>query len=191
MGASAGRCSNWGLSVASIPTPAQTTFLGDGNFYCDAKTPLLIEIKGAGLVSAKKVSSCGAAEKRRDSSMETNLQIDFQGDVPIHGVREKIAGHVARLEERFGRITAGRVVVKRPSDHHRIGAYEINVRLMLPQGREVNVARTPDADERYCDIDFAVQDAFKRARRQLQDHARRLQGQVKTLRGRPRDLTTS
>jgi ribosome-associated translation inhibitor RaiA len=118
--------------------------------------------------------------------METNLQVDFQGEVSIHGIREKIAEQVAKLEKHFGRIMACRVVVKRPSDHHRIGPYEINIRLALPQGKEVNVARTPDADERHSDFGFAVQDAFKRARRQLQDHARRLQGQVIRPRGRSR-----
>ena len=47
-----------------------------------------------------------------------------------------------------------------------------------PEGREVNVARTPPADERHADLTFAINDAFKHARRQLQDQ-RRMQGQVK------------
>jgi cold shock CspA family protein len=41
------------------------------------------------------------------------------------------------------------------------------------------VERTPPADERYSDLDFALNNAFKRARRQLQDKLRRTQGQVK------------
>ena len=40
--------------------------------------------------------------------METNLKIDFHGEVPIHGLREKIAERIARHEKRFGRITARR-----------------------------------------------------------------------------------
>jgi cold shock CspA family protein len=56
----------------------------------------------------------------------------------------------------------------------------VNIRLALPSGREVNVARTAQQDERYTDIDFAINDTFKRARRRLQDHVRRMQGQVKT-----------
>ena len=116
--------------------------------------------------------------------METRVQIDFQGEIQIRGIRERIAERVADLEERVGRITACRVVIKRPSKHHQNSAYEINIRLALPQGKEVNVARTPDADERYADVDFALHDAFKRARRQLRDHARQLQGRVKTHRNR-------
>lgn len=117
--------------------------------------------------------------------METSVEIDFQGDIPIHGLREKIVENLSRLEDRFGRIIASRVVLKAPSSHHRQGSYEIHIHLTLPQGKEVMVAHTPDADERYADIDFALNDAFKRARRQLQDQARRLQGHVKTHRNEP------
>jgi len=63
--------------------------------------------------------------------------------------------------------------------HHTGGLYDVNVRIALPDGREVDVARTPQADERHSDLVFAPDDAFKRARRKLQDHVRRLQGQVK------------
>jgi len=117
--------------------------------------------------------------------VETPVEIDFQGEVPIHGLREKIIENLSQLEGRFGRIIACRVVLKAPSSHHRQGSYEIHIHLTLPQGKEVIVARTPDADERYGNVDFALNDAFKRARRQLQDQARRLQGHVKTHRNEP------
>jgi cold shock CspA family protein len=51
--------------------------------------------------------------------------------------------------------------------------------------REVNVGRTPPADERHSDLTFALNDAFKHARRQLQDQVRRAQGQVKHHEGPP------
>jgi cold shock CspA family protein len=112
--------------------------------------------------------------------METPVQIDFQGISPTDKVRGHIERHVSQLENRFGRLTACRVVLKGPGGHHRTGGlYEVNIRLALPNGKEVNVARTPTADERHGDIDFAVSDAFKRARRRLQDQARDMQGQVK------------
>jgi hypothetical protein len=41
------------------------------------------------------------------------------------------------------------------------------------------------ADERHSDLPFAINDAFHRARRQLQDHVRKLQGEIKTNRARP------
>ena len=61
----------------------------------------------------------------------------------------------------------------------------MHIRLALPDGREVNVERTPTADERHSDLTFALNDAFKHARRQLQDQARRAQGQVKRHDGPP------
>ena len=112
--------------------------------------------------------------------METALQIDLQGIDAKDQVHAAITKHVAQLEERSGRITAGRVAVKSPGGHHRTGGlYEISIHLSLPEGREVNIGRTPQNDERYSDINFALNDAFKRARRQLQDEVRKMQGQVK------------
>jgi cold shock CspA family protein/ribosome-associated translation inhibitor RaiA len=118
--------------------------------------------------------------------MQTPVEIDFQGMPARPEIRSAIAKHVADLEQHFGRVTAGRVVLKAPGSHHRTGGlYEVNIRLALPDGREVNVDRTAKADERHSDLNFAVNDAFKRARRQLQDQVRQLQGQVKTHEGAP------
>jgi hypothetical protein len=76
--------------------------------------------------------------------MQSPVQIDFQGMKPREALRAIIAEHVAALEDRFGRITACRVVVKAPSEHHRTGGlYEINIRLALPDGKEVDIGRTP------------------------------------------------
>jgi cold shock CspA family protein len=112
--------------------------------------------------------------------MQTPVQIDFQGVDVSPTTREAIEKHVAQLEQRSGRITACRVVLKGPGEHHRTGGlYEVNIRLALPDGREVEISRTPRADERHGDLSFAINDAFKRARRRLQDQVRRMQGQVK------------
>ena len=118
--------------------------------------------------------------------MQTPVEIDFQGMTSTPKIQAAIEAQVARLEERFGRATACRVVLKGPSERRQTGGlYEVNIRLALPDGREVNVARTPDADERHADLAFALNDAFKRARRGLQDHVRRLQNQVKQHDGPP------
>ncbi len=117
--------------------------------------------------------------------MQTPVEIDFQGMQGTPALRTSIEERVAKLEQRYGRATACRVAVKGPGAHHRTGLYEINIRLALPNGREVDVARTPQADERYSDLPFAINDTFRRARRRLQDHARRLQGQVKQHEGQP------
>ena len=112
--------------------------------------------------------------------METPVQIDFQGMDPNAAMRDAVDERISVLEQRFGRITSGRVVVVAPTAHHQSGGiYEIHIHLSLPDGREVNVARTPQNDERHAKFEYAINDAFKRARRQLQDRVRKLQGKVK------------
>ncbi|WP_342238568.1 HPF/RaiA family ribosome-associated protein [Inquilinus sp. OTU3971] len=118
--------------------------------------------------------------------MQTPVQIDFQGMAGTARIQSTIAEHVSKLERRYGRVTACRVVLKAPGGHHHTGGlYEVNIHLALPNGREVAIERTAQADERHADLTFAINDAFKRARRCLQDHARRLRGQVKHHEGLP------
>ena len=115
-----------------------------------------------------------------NGAVQTEPQVDFQGFEPPINLRERIATQVGKLEDRFGRITTCRVVVKAPGGHHRSGGlYEVNIHLTMPDGREVAIERTANLDERHGDPMFAIDDAFKRARRRLQDHVRRMRGQVK------------
>ena len=116
--------------------------------------------------------------------MQTPLEVDFQGMAGTVATHDAVTKHVAELEKRYGRVTACRVILKGPGGHHHTGGlYEVHIRLALPNGREVNVERTAQADERHADLTFAINDAFKRARRRLQDQVRRLQGQVKNHEG--------
>jgi cold shock CspA family protein/ribosome-associated translation inhibitor RaiA len=118
--------------------------------------------------------------------MQTPPEIVFEGLPATPQIKDAIDAHLAELERRWGRITACRVVVKGPGQRHRKGGlYEVHIRLAVPDGREVNVARTPPADERHSDLTFAVDDAFKHARRQLQDQVRRAQNQIKHHQGPP------
>jgi cold shock CspA family protein len=112
--------------------------------------------------------------------MQTLPEIVFEGLPSTPPTRDAIEAHLTELEQRWGRITACRVVVKAPGQHHHKGGpYEVHIHLALPNGREVDVTRTPPADERHSDLTFAIDDAFKHARRQLQDQVRRVQGQIK------------
>ena len=118
--------------------------------------------------------------------MQTPVQIEFHNVSDTAKAHAAIEQHVDELEKRFGHITACRVRMEGPGERHQTGGlYHVHVRLALPDGREVNVGRTPSADERYADRAFAIDNAFKRARRQLQDHVRRLAGQVKHHEGMP------
>ena len=112
--------------------------------------------------------------------MQTPGQIEFEGVEATSELKAAIDRHIAELESRFGRLTAGRVVVRGPGERHQSGGqYQVSIRLALPDRREVNIGHTPRQDERYANLTFAVDDAFKRARRQLQDQARLMRGDVK------------
>ncbi len=118
--------------------------------------------------------------------MQVPVQIDFKGSGSVARLREQIVAKLADLEQVFGRIVAARVVIQLPSGRHKSGGqYEIAIHLTLPGGRLVEVERTPPLDERFADPAFAIGDAFRRARRQLQDEARRLDGRVKLHEQRP------
>jgi cold shock CspA family protein len=118
--------------------------------------------------------------------MQAPAQAEFRGIKPSRSIREKIDAHIADLEQRFGRLTSCRVVLEAPGEHRQTGGlYDVNIQLALPDGRSFAVGRTATADERFGDIDFAINHAFKRARRRLQDRVRRLQGRVKAHEPRP------
>jgi ribosome-associated translation inhibitor RaiA len=109
--------------------------------------------------------------RRRSEKVITDVKIDFCGAEPTEALQTLIAKQVHALEGFYGRLTSCHVTVKPPGRHKRKGGqYEIHIRLGLPNGRELNVNHTPAADGRLADIVFCVDDAFRRARRQLQDN---------------------
>ncbi len=108
------------------------------------------------------------------------MQVDFRGFSPNEQQRTAVQDRVKMIEGQFEQIRSGHVIIAGPSGHHKTGGlYEVTIRLRLPTGKEVDVSRTPHADERHSDFYFALNDAFKRARRQLQNEVRHLQGEVK------------
>ena len=118
--------------------------------------------------------------------MQTPVEIEFQEMVASPAVQDMIADHMKKLEQLYGRITACRIVVKGPGNRHKTGGlYDINIRIALPDGHEVDIGRTPKDDERHSDLPFAINDAFKRAGRRLQDSTRRMEGMVKSHEGQP------
>lgn len=118
--------------------------------------------------------------------MQTTVRVEFQDMAGSPEVEGMIADHVKKLEQLYGRITACRIVVKGPGNRHRTGGlYNVSIRLALPDGREVDIGRTPKEDERHSDLPFAINDAFKRAGRRLQDNARLMEGKVKSHEGQP------
>lgn len=130
--------------------------------------------------------------------MELPVQITYRNMDPSDAVTERIHQEAAKLDEFFSRIISCRVVVEAPHRHHKWGElYHIRIDLGVP-GNELVVSHEPTAhgvlshDEpaslkkhieihpEHKDVYVAIRDAFMSARRQLQDYAKRLRGDVKT-----------
>ncbi|HEX3764576.1 MAG TPA: HPF/RaiA family ribosome-associated protein [Kofleriaceae bacterium] len=83
------------------------------------------------------------------------------------------AGKLGRVHER---IVSCAVVIERPhqSQHH---GQHIHVRISLAvPGPDIVVSHGQERDGAHEDAYVAVRDAFRAARRQLEDHVRRLRG---------------
>lgn len=114
--------------------------------------------------------------------METPVRISFQGSTPSESLSNLISEHLEALERLYGRLTSCQVVVQVPDRHHRTSnLYSVNIHLMLPGNIDINVDHTPQDDSRFSDPVFAVNDAFRRAKRLIKEKARKQRGEVKNL----------
>ena len=108
------------------------------------------------------------------TTMQTPLRLSFQGSTPSDALRQMVVEQADGLQRFHDRLTSCHVIVKVPDAHHRSGGhYEVSIHLTLPGNNEVNIDHTPTPDARFADPLFAVSDAFRRARRQIQDRVRR------------------
>ncbi|HXZ46987.1 MAG TPA: HPF/RaiA family ribosome-associated protein [Pseudolabrys sp.] len=112
--------------------------------------------------------------------MQVPLQISFRNMAPSPSVEAHIRERADALDQFFGRIISCRVAVKASARRQLKGKlYHIRVDLTVP-GREIVVKRDPPEHHAHEDIQVAVSDAFDAARRQLEDHARNVRGDVKS-----------
>jgi len=112
--------------------------------------------------------------------MQTPLQISFHGLDHSEALEENVRKHAAGLDELFDRITSCRVVLEKPHRSHRNGnIYHVHIHVAVPQ-RELVVHREPEQDPSHEDPYITVRDAFQAMRRQVQEYAREMRGEVKT-----------
>lgn len=113
--------------------------------------------------------------------METPLKISFHGGDASEALSQSIREHIDALETLHGRLTACHVTIKVPDKHHRSGAYSARIHMTLPGGIDINVDHTPDSDARHASPQFAVNDAFRRAKRLIKERVHKQRGDVKVL----------
>ena len=107
--------------------------------------------------------------------MQIPMQITIRDVDHSEALETHIRDKAKKLDEFFDHIMSRRVVVEVPHKHHHQGK-QFNVRIDIGvPGSEIVVNR--DHAE---DVYVALRDAFDAAKRQLEDYARKLHGNVKT-----------
>jgi len=112
--------------------------------------------------------------------MQLPLQISFHGLDRSEALEANVRKHASKLEEFWDRMTCCQVVLEKPHRHRHQGSmYHVRIRVAVPR-RELVVDREPEADHAHEDPYVTVRDAFKAMRRQLEDYAREIRGNVKS-----------
>lgn len=107
--------------------------------------------------------------------MQIPMQITIRDMENSEALETHIRQKAQKLDEFFNHIMSCRVVVEMPHKHHHQGK-QFNVRIDIGvPGNEIVVNR--DHSE---DVYIALRDAFDAAKRQLEDYARKVRGDVKT-----------
>lgn len=111
--------------------------------------------------------------------MTVPLQVTFKDMDPSPALESRIRAKAARLERFADDILRCHVTVEAPHRHHHQGRlYRARVEVFVPRG-DVIVTREGPLNHAHEDPYVAVRDAFDAAIRQLEDHVRRLRGDVK------------
>jgi ribosome-associated translation inhibitor RaiA len=107
------------------------------------------------------------------------LNITFIGMPRSPSVETQIQRWVGKLEKSFERIQSCATWIEQPHRSARKGnTFRVRVELAVP-GETLVVSRDSGTDHAHEDVYVAIADAFRAARRQLQDHARVRRGDVK------------
>lgn len=112
--------------------------------------------------------------------MRIEPEIAFRHIEPDPAIEKMILEGMDALERAFDRIMSCRIMVELPDRRHETGnLYHVRIDLTVP-GAEIVVDRAPPEHAADEDLGRAIDDAFDRARRRLNDFAARRRGEVKT-----------
>lgn len=113
--------------------------------------------------------------------MQSPLQITFRNMKTSEAIEADIQGRVDKLEEINNQIISCKVVLEAPPKKQQQGGlFKVNIDLTCPEGKVV-VNKEPSGKNRaHEDCYVALRDAFKAAARQLERHAERRRGEVKS-----------
>ena len=111
--------------------------------------------------------------------MEQALQITFRDFASSPGLEDNIRQRAQKLERFHEHIVGCHVMVESQHHHHRKGRlFHVRIEVTVPTG-EIVVSHDAHDQHAHEDVYVALRDAFDAARRQLDEHAHRLRGEVK------------
>ena len=112
--------------------------------------------------------------------MKMPLQVTFRNMDPSPAIERRIREAATKLDQFHDHIMSCKVVVESPHRHHHKGnLYHLHIDLKTP-GKEMSVTHEHHGKHAHEDVYVAIRDAFDAMKRQLEDHARRHRGEVKT-----------
>lgn len=107
--------------------------------------------------------------------MQLPLQVTIQNIDQSEALETRIRAKAEKLNEFFNHISSCRVVVELQDAHRHQGKqFTVRIDIKVP-GNEIVVDRAHSED-----VYVALRDAFDAAKRQLEEYARKLRGDVKT-----------
>jgi len=112
--------------------------------------------------------------------MQLPLQITFRHLESSEALENNIRERAAELDQFYDQIMSCRVVVESSHKHHHQGRlYQVHIDVTVP-GKELVASRGPDQHHAHEDAYVAIRDAFNAIRHQLENHARKQRGHVKS-----------
>lgn len=110
--------------------------------------------------------------------MAIPVHITFRGMGSTQAIDEYVRRRATKLETFSDRVTQCRVTLEAPPHHRRHGAaFGVRIEMSAP-GADLVIGHSPD-DVQHQDLYAAIDAAFDKAARMLQDHVRRQRGEVK------------
>jgi len=107
------------------------------------------------------------------------LKVDYKNFEKHPDLNPIIEEQLERLEKCFERITSCHVIISKPHKRHLNGnVYHVHIDLHIP-GSVIAITREPERDGRHDDVELAVRDAFKTAKRNLQVYIEKLRKDIK------------
>jgi cold shock CspA family protein len=107
------------------------------------------------------------------------IDVSFTRVGPSAAIEARVRREAAKLARFHPRIMACHIVVATPHRHtHKGKIFFVRLRLAVPGGN-IWINREAALNHAHEDVYVAIRDAFAAATRRLEDHARRLRGQVK------------